>query len=244
MRAASRPAGWVVAVRSLSVSPQVAARLVVVALLVLIGLGTLAALGAYQLSLSAPAWWRTVDPADPETVALAERTEQAVASALHRKRELGEPWTLAISAPQANAWMNVMLPRWLENRDVERPAWTSEVQLHFEDGLVAAGAMVADAAGRERYVTLEAEPIVDRAGAVWLRPDGATVGRLRAPLRWTFDELERRATPETRDLVAGLTGQAPVAPEALVELGDGRIVRVVGASVRDGRLLVTCVTER
>lgn len=232
------------AVRSVSISPQVAARLIVVALLVLIGVGTLAALGAYQLSATAPAWWRTVDATDPATVALAERTEQAVASALHRKRELGEPWTVAISAPQANAWMNVMLPRWLANRDVERPAWTSEVQLHFEDGHIAAGAMVTDARGRERYVTLQAEPIVDSGGAVWLRPAGATVGRLQAPLRWTFEELERRATPETGALVAGLMGREPVAPEASVELGDGRIVRVVGARVREGRLLVTCVTER
>lgn len=243
MRAAARPA-WLVGLRSLSVSPRVLARLVVVGLLALIGIGTLTAIGAYRLSFAAPPWWRTVDATDPATVELAERTEQAMTSTLHRKRELGEPWVVALSAPQANAWMNVMLPRWLENRDVDRPAWTSEVQLHFEDGEIAAGAMVRDARGRERYVTLRIAPIVDESGAVWLRPKGAAVGRLGAPLRWTFEELERRATPETEELVAGILGRAPVADEASVELGDGRIVRVVDARVRERRLLVTCVTER
>jgi hypothetical protein len=243
VRAAARPA-WLIGLRSLSVSPRVLTRFVVVGLLVLIGIGTLTALGAYRLSFAAPPWWRTVDATDPATIELAERTEQAMTSALHRKRELGEPWTVALSAPQANAWMNVMLPRWLENREVDRPAWTSEVQLHFEEGEIAAGAMVTDERGRERYVTLRVEPMVDDAGAVWLRPRGASVGRLDAPLRWTFEELERRATPETDELVAGILGRAPVAAEAVVELGDGRIVRVVGARVRDHRLLVTCVTER
>lgn len=234
----------VIGLRSLAISPRMTARVAVACLLALIGLGTLTALGAYRLSFSAPDWWRTVAAQSPGTIALAEGTEQAVTSALHRRRELGEPWTVAVSAPEANAWVNVMLPRWLENRDVDRPEWAREVQLNFEHGSVAGGAKVEDDRGRPRYVTLRAEPVIDAMGALWLQPRGASVGRLSVPLRWTFEEFERRASGDRADLVAAIMGRQPVARSASVSLGDGRVVRITGVRVEEGRLLVTCVTER
>ncbi len=245
MRGAAHSAVWVGA-RSLAMSPQVVGRFVVIGLLVVIGLGTLTALGMYQLSFSAPEWWRTVDPEDPATVALAERTEQAMTSAVHKRRELGEAWTVAVSAREANAWMNVMLPRWMENQEVERPAWADEVQLHFDTGWVGAGVMVEDSLGRERYVTLRATPIVDEEGALWLRPLSASVGRLSAPLRWTFEELERRvgAGEDEKRLAEAIMGKRPVAESAELSLADGRTVRVRGVRMEGGKLLVTCETVR
>jgi len=245
MRGAALSAVWVGA-RSLTLSPRVTGRLVVAGLLGVIGMATLTALGAYRMSFAAPEWWRTVNATDPATVALAERTEQAMTSAVHLRRPLGESWTVAVSAREANAWMNVMLPRWLENRDVERPGWADEVQLHFDSGWVGAGVMVADGLGRERFVTLRATPIIDESGALWLRPVGASVGRLSVPLRWTFEELERRVGVEQdeRRLAEAVMGRRPVVESAELGLGDGRRVRVRGVRMEGGRLLVTCETVR
>lgn len=245
MRGAALSAVWVGA-RSVTVSPRLTGRLVVAGVLGLIGVGTLIALGAYRLSFTAPEWWRTVDPNDPTTVALAEETERALTSAVHQRRALGEAWTVAVTAREANAWMNVMLPRWLENREVERPAWADEVQLHFDDGWVGAGVMVEDGLGRERFVTLRATPIIDSDGALWLRPQGASVGRLAVPLRWTFEELGRRisGTADERRLAEAIMGRLPVVDSAELALGDGRRVRVRGVRMEGGRLLVTCETVR
>jgi len=245
MRTMAHSAVWVGA-RSLTLSPRATGRLVVAALLALIGLGTLLALGAYRMSFVAPEWWRTVDPEDPATVSLAERTERAMTSAVHARRPLGEAWTVAVTAREANAWMNVMLPRWLENREVERPGWADEVQLHFDDGWAGAGVMLEDGLGRERFVTLRAAPVVDENGALWLRPLGASVGRLSVPLRWTFEELERRVGRDSdeRALAEAVMGERPVVESARLELGDGRVIRVRGMRMEGGKLLVTCVTER
>ena len=233
------------ALRSLQQSPHVLARLIVISLLALIGIGTLAALGAYRLSMTAPGWWRTVDAADTATITLAEDTEQAVTTTLYAKHELGSPWTVAVSAAQANAWVNVMLPRWLENQDIDTPEWVSQIQFHFDPEWIGCGVMVPDEQGRQRYVTLRARALVDDSGALWLRPVGASIGRVGMPLRWTFEEMARRAEgPAEREVVDAIRGLVPVSDEIAVELGDGRVVRMLAARPDKGRLLVTCVTER
>jgi len=230
--------------RAASVSPRTVARVVVAVVLALIGIGTVGALGAYRLSSMAPEWWRTVDAGAPGTIELAERAEQAVSAAVHKRRALGEPWTVAVSVREANAWLNVMLPRWLENQGTALPGWAEEAQVHFDRGWVAAGVRVRDDEGTTRYASIRASLEVDGSGALWVRPEGASLGRLRAPLGWAFGVLERRAGEEQAELVAALAGEAPAAREAALELGDGRVVRLRGVHLRSGKLLLTCVTER
>ncbi|NJM92443.1 MAG: hypothetical protein HC861_07295 [Rhodospirillaceae bacterium] len=65
---------------------------------------------------------------------------KAIITALHKDRPLNEPWTVAISAAQANAWINVKLPRWLINRRLGWPERLAEAQVEFSGGQVSLGA--------------------------------------------------------------------------------------------------------
>jgi len=212
----------------------------------------------------APSWWRPIDPHDPQTIARAERLESAVAGALHRTdREpdpdatpelwVSEPWGFAISQEHASAWLHVRLPRWVENKS-ESGRWPEsirEVQVAFEDGLIRVGARLMDD-GEQRLLSATIRPSLREDGSLWLKVEQARLGRLPLPSEWilsgALDQMRAAATDTGEDellpaLIEVLASIRPLSEDAIISLGDGRRVRLLGLQAKPGRIEVICQTE-
>lgn len=221
--------------------------LVGAALLVIAAISVVALL-SLSLAAQAPPWWRSVDAADPTTITLAEDVERGVFNALHRSRPGGEAWTVSISAAQANAWLNVKMPRWLENRRISMPKRVAEIQAEFESSVVALGVRLITDDG-EHYVSATVTPTLGEDDSLWMVIAGAKAGRLDLPSGWTVSRLRDWLPPEVRErestqvVLDALAGLAPLFPDASVRLEDGRRVRLVEIRPEGGKLYITCITE-
>jgi len=203
---------------------------------------------ALLLARQAPGWWQGIDAADPRVVDLADRAERAVVSAMHRSRPDGAPWTVAVTAEQANAWLNVKLPRWVTSRSDAWPEQISQVQTHFADGRVSVGLRIGGWDGETHIVAATVNPVL-HDGGLWLMQPATNAGRLDLPAGWTINRLARwlpvsiRRREMAQRALGALRQEGPVLPLTQVRLEDGRRVRLVGLRVEDDRLLLTCVTE-
>lgn len=199
-----------------------------------------------------PAWW-TLAAHDPETVSrLAERVENAVVSEIHRGRVEGQEWSVALSPDQANAWIADRLPKWLAHAAGE-PVGTPEVRVWFERGVVLVAARLGD---EQRIVTATLNPWVDESGALWARLDGVAIGRLSAPgagaAAWAGERLAALAPADMLEetdadaerILAALSGRSALLDVPVIDLEDGRRVRLAAVRVEDQRLGLTWVTER
>lgn len=178
-----------------------------------------------------------------------------------------EPWGVSIPSADANAWLNARLPKWLETAEAgfELPEQVAEVQVEFDDGRVSVGVAgrlggrldgavgsaveeelgEAEAESPRRIIWATASPRIDGEGRLSLTLDRVYVGRMPVS-RSLLAEIAERA-----GLARGASG-APwirvlrgeeVAIEPVLQLEDGRRVRITGLRAREGRLEVTCVTE-
>ncbi len=226
----------------------------------LILIASVVAFVATSLVRTAPAWWRTVDVSSPTTVSRAETLENAVVTQLYLHRdEPGQaepkPWRVAISASDANAWLNVRLRSWLASQG-DLPQWPealADFQVDFDEGLVRVGARVQAESGHQ-VVSADIRPALDTGGAVWTPAEWVHLGRLPVPGPWALDRATSpaagyvpdgfRGTPEAELLLAALRGAAALGEDAVIALGDGRQVRLLDIRARGGRLELTCLTER
>jgi hypothetical protein len=218
---------------------------------------------AMTLADQTPVWWRSVRGDDPKTLARGIEVENRTGNIIYKVRPAdtaapdryqSEVWTVDFSAPEANAWLNARLPGWLGSQWEESvwPSEMSEVQVEFRDGLVAVGARIT-LGGRQRYFTATIEPQIHADGSLWLPARWVSVGRLAAPGDWVVEYAGRRREqfvpedlkdlPETATMFRAFAGEAPMARDAVVTLGDGRVVRLLAMAPADGRLQFVCRTE-
>ncbi len=220
-----------------------------------------------------PAWWRSVDQRDTDTQEEGAFVENYVISVASRSRELtggaSEPWAVSVVPEQANAWLNTRLPDWVENqqRGVELFGHIRELQVEFRDDVIIAGVRLHHR-GTERVFSASLRPEVREDQSLWMIAEHVHIGRLTVPASWVLprllnddttvktvardeagDEQTRllREIPEVRGLAEALLGQRPMAEEPLLQLPDGRQVRLEALSAyeKDGerRLSVRCRTE-
>lgn len=223
-----------------------------------------AVLSGLLLARAAPVWWVPVDTNDPAVRRLAEKVENQVVSAGHKFRgavranadgttATGDDWSFVLSVAEANAWLNVRLPRWLSNREdaVKWPAELTQMQVMFDGQRVRVGVMATRGEGTPQVLAAVLEPRL-RDGALWLTAERFSVGRLPIPAGWVLAGVREhrdmvpsgvREMPETDLLLAALAGERPVLQEAVVRLGDGRRVRLLGIEAAGGKLEVRCRTE-
>jgi hypothetical protein len=219
-------------------------RAIVIALLALIAIVTTVGVTAYALLNRSPHWWLSIDPLDTETVQLAEQVERGLVSTIHKGRPADETWTVAVSAEAANAWLNIKLPHWMANQGAAWPPRLKEVQVHFATDAIAMGARIRGP-DRDRIVAATVHPEIDEQGQFWIRSLAAQAGQLDLPSGWTIsqlrawmpDEIHKRLPAD--QLLDALAGEAPLFPEAIIKLNDGRRVRVLDVRVEEGRLLMT-----
>ncbi len=206
-----------------------------------------AGVGLYLLSGREPAWWYRPDARTPLA---AERLENQVVSELSLARpaeRLGPyrsgEWTLEVTEEEANAWLATRLRAWVENRAGRWPGEVEGVRAAFRPGMVLLGARLDESYGG-RVVSGAAVPRIEPGGALWLRTEGMSLGGLPLPSGVLLDRLRSMVHAGGAEVVAALDGQAPLLPDAVVPMDDGRRVRITRIEVREGVLVLTCRTEK
>jgi hypothetical protein len=216
------------------------------------------------LARSAPAWWRTVNREDPAIIALGQRVENEIVNRLYKNRAdnpapaerpwRSEPWTIELRTTEANAWLSSRLPKWLANQkdNFRWPKDVSGVQVEFERSRIRVGAKVS-AGSRDQVLSATLEPRLERDGRLFMPATSFNLGRLAIPADWVLDHAQKNAAqyiprdlrtlPETQDLIAAFAGAQPARSSTLINLGDGRSVRILSLDSLDGKLRITCQTE-
>lgn len=211
-----------------------------------------------------PAWWPT-PPVDSTIVATqAESLENAALAQASLVRSLdplapqgvwfSEPWAVAISEGDANAWLASRLPQWLENRYPDA-AWAtplSEVRVRFRDSCIDVGARFnAGSASRIAGATLH--PRMSEDGSLWAPASTVFAGRAGFPASAVLTGLRGRVDsvlpqgvqklPELDALLQTLLGEQAAAKEPLLRVDQGRRVRLLDIRVCEDRIELTCRTE-
>jgi hypothetical protein len=235
--------------------------------LAVVALGSIGALAALALIRESPDWWRTVRRDDPRTIQAAQGIEDRVFNGLYAARPTdpafvpetqgqwrSEPWTIRVEAADANAWLNVRLPKWLANREegFRWPDEISEIQVDFDRGALRIGARIT-MGGQEQVVSATVEPQLNTDGSLSAPATWVHVGRLAVPASWVLEHTEQNAArympksvaklPETEAMLKAFLGQLPLVRNAVMRLGDGRRVRILSVEAKDGALVLTCQTE-
>lgn len=211
------------------------------------------------LARSAPAWWRPARADDPAVKAAADALENGVVNQLHAWRPgeaarapgpwQSEPWTVAMQASDANAWVAASLPKWLANleRPVRLPSQLGELQVGFSSGLVRVGASV-EYGGRRHLLSASLRPEIRADGSLWLEATWARIGRMPVPASMVLDQViaagdSTLKTDGARAIARVLAGMEPAARAPEIRLADGRRVRLLKIEVRDGQMWLTCRTD-
>lgn len=201
-----------------------------------------------SVAATPPAWWRSVDARDPETIALAEEIQNSLITELHRiDRAPGEEWAIVLTPAQANAWLNAEFPSWLASS--QGAQWPTEVvtlQVGFDPGRVRVAAeLMMD--GDRHYVSGSFRPRLDERGALWAEDAEFAIGRLGIPVREALDrmrsEIKGEWTSTLSRLSASASGDAALIDEPVINLSDGRRVRVVALESLADDLVVRLRTE-
>jgi hypothetical protein len=208
-----------------------------------------------SLTRLSPLWWRTIQASDPATIVAAETIENDVVNVVYAVRgEQADVWAVAFRAPAANAWLNTRFAQWLANADAEFewPEEISDLQVEFDDGLIHIGVLLR-ADERSQVLSVSLRPEIRADGSLWVRVESAFVGRLPIPAGWIVDRAGEHwpevlptrlhELPETAHLLAALAGDGPLHSDPVLDLGDGRRVRLLGLAPERGQLRITCRTE-
>ncbi len=192
-------------------------------------LGGVLIVGVARLN-DVPAWWKRAQEAmgDASTIGLqAEQLENAVTTQLTAIRDPADPrWTVAMTPEQANAWLDARLVDTITTH-MGQEAWPDEIERVLlgviEDQLILGvrakhqhGSMILWA-----HVQLE----LDAQGELWAGLSNIHAGRVWMPTRVLG--VLGRGQPSGSKLRIG---------SAQLELGDGRIARLLALRVNAGRV--------
>lgn len=236
---------------------------------VLVGATSVLLIVLTGLTHLAPAWFDPPPQDDDRARRVGDALQGAVITELTALRPTdptardnglswaSESWGVSLGQEEANAWLATLLPRWLANQEWGDAAQSIEVaQLRFEGAAVHLAARVRSG-DATRVLSARFRPFVDAEGRLWIPAERLAVGRLPIPLDWAAGQARRAADrylprssssdPRARDQVArllsALDGRTPIARQPVIPLEDGRRVRLLTLTPRDGRLEAVFRTE-
>lgn len=229
----------------------------------------LAILGAAFIFLSTrmaskPRWWSDHPIAGPE---VAEEVESGMLRHLTAVRAAdpaftptrdvawrSERWSISLSQDDANAWLAARLPEYLANQQppIRWPREVEDVRVWFNDGRVTLAAKLRQN-GAVHYVGTTLKPTIRPDGSMWMPSEGLRVGDLSAPA-WSLGAARSlcgdpipdniASLPEIRTMLGAFENDNPVLRDAVVRLEGGRRVRLLSIVPSNGRLTITCLTEK
>lgn len=208
----------------------------------LIALVCILGASVWSLARARPGWWSDLRPDDPQVRATARAVENGVINHLHHIRPPDAAWTVTLKTEDANAWLAVLFPRWLEQHGnaAALDAWTGW-HVDFLPGRIRLAARSRDG----RYLAADVRPTVDPQGALRVIAERVRIGRLALPASVVIDRLpdDARWLAPGDDPRGVLRGTAPALTDPSLRLADGRRVRLVRIEPKDGVLWITCRTE-
>ncbi len=241
------------------------ARLIAAGLTIAVAI-TLAGLLAASLSRAAPSWWRVYRPT-PALRKHAAQFENAVVSQIYRRRDddprwrlegrngpwRSAPWSVFIRDEDASAWLATRLPEWIDGQDgLAWPISLSQPQVSFRQNVVRIGVLIRTDRG-SRILTAAVKPEIRDDGSLWLRSRWVHIGRLPVPAAFILARAESRLgevlpedvadDPFSHAFLEVLRGRTPLAREPVMDLDDGRIIRLLDLRVLEGRIELDCRTE-
>jgi hypothetical protein len=216
-----------------------------IAVLVLL---VVALLALRQWSRMDPSWYDPPNPADEQVTQLADRVEYRLLEEAQKIRPESDAWTLRVREEQINAWLAARLPEWLAHeQDVDWPEGLGMPQMHLSDGRVTVAVDAGERSGG-RVVSIRLAPRLEDH-RLYLRLDGLGLGRIPLPgdpskrlieLARTLAEETSLERPEVDQVLAIMNGEQALDP--IVDLADGRRVRLTGISIGRRFVDVTCRT--
>ena len=223
-------------------------RLMYSAVVVLAGFLTLVIGVGWWLAARPPAWWAEVDTASDEVVSISRAVENWAVSTMTRQHPADARWAVTIDEAEANAWLAVRLPLWVESEYGPWPDRIRSVRIRFHDGRVIVGADIREpGADQPRVVAAALELDVDQDGTARAGIGWTQINRLKLPgaigLKRLSDWIDSAGEGE---IAAGLSElvRGELNAESLGwRLEDGRVVTVHAIDVEGGRLRLTCSTS-
>ncbi len=192
-------------------------------------LGVVVGIGVARLN-DVPAWWtRAQDSVLDESATRlhAQQLENAITTQLTMIRSEDDPrWTVAITPEQANAWLDARLVDTIVTH-MGQEAWPDEIErvlLGVIENQLILGVRARHQHGFTilwAHVSLE----LDTQGELWTKFSNIHAGRTRMP-RGALGMLGR----------GQLSGSKLRIGSAQLELGDGRIARLLALRVNAGRV--------
>jgi len=214
-----------------------------------------------------PGWWKNAEPDSSKARGVALAVENGFVNHVYQRRDASGTsgfqsdsdgvWRVALTAEEANAWLDERLPAWFEHTNESWPDDLGEIRVRFSSGQIHVGASVLDGR-RENVVSATLRPRIDETGSLWLPASSVRMGSLPVPMRWVFGDVERgevgegwlgrgeasvRRMPEAEVLITALSGAGPIVRDATVRLEDGRRVELLSVVPEEGRLVLTCRTR-
>jgi len=213
----------------------------------------------WWLSTLAPQWWNGAGLLPIDSIRRAEAVERGLTTVLYRDAAGGGAKTVELRSIDANSWLTQRLPKWLANRGDTWPGGVSTPRVRFGQNIITIGVEVLsdNPAQQGRVVSIAFQPILDETGSLRLVGADTRVGQ--APLGGVAAELAGmlgspsnvKGTPLEALIEAGggmvlreiVQGVRPAMNPALIDLDDGRAVRLLSLSVGEGRVRVMYSTE-
>lgn len=167
----------------------------------------------------------------PQRAEQAEQVQQHVFNTLSSLSELPDGTvTLHVPINQANAWLDLKLPGWLANQNVQMPQGIRSPMVAI-DGSNLVFAFEMEAQGASQIVSIAMEPRVPAPGQIALELKSVKGGRLNLPAGFVTGKLREAAganRAELERLASMLDGQ-PI--DATGQIAPNRTCTLVGLTV-------------
>lgn len=186
---------------------------------------------------SSPKWWSRVDSIrsdDPLVIERGVHLENAITTQMTMVRDPLDPqWAAAMTPYQVNAWLASRLVETV-NTHQGNNAWPSEIErvrVAIDNDELVVGARVVHASGSS-IVWAHVELELDEQGELWARLSRVHVGSTPVPIG-TLSALSADHL-STSKLKIG---------RGYLELGDGRVAKLIALRINRGQLEVVMETS-
>jgi hypothetical protein len=202
----------------------------------------------WWLAAHPPTWWQETDANSPQTRHTSRAVENWAVSTMTRAHPEGERWAVTLTEDDANAWLAVRLPMWVESEHGQWPEGIRSVRVRFHDGRIVLGADIREP-GREepRVVAAAFRLSVEENGQSSLDIDWTQINRLKLPgsvgVSRLSEWLDGAGEDEIADQLASLIRGELESDTLGWKLEDGRRVTVHALHVDAGEVRLVCSTS-
>lgn len=225
-------------------------------LLLLAALLTTLALATLWRARATPPWWSTVSPTDPIAIQRAESLEIRLNNTLSNPAPPPPTtnsdialWTIDITPEEANAWINLRLPRWLANRELPAPFEPGSLTIAFRDGKLIAGARLPASADEHQHIVgVTLAPRIDEQHNLIAPITAFHLGSLSLPRAIAADRLTTLIPPEYAqdpDVTAALDAllhAKPLTHAPTLSSDNHHAVRILAIDITPQRARLHCTT--